>query len=78
MKFIFPLVMLGLSFTKLSAYAADASQVQSFTLKNGMKVLVLEDNSIPKRQQLFVLESWISQRSAWHYWDFAFFRAYDV
>ena len=47
MKFIFPLVILGLSVTNTSAQATDASQVQSFTLKNGMKVLVLEDNSIP-------------------------------
>ncbi len=47
MKAIFPLVMLGLSLTQGTAQAVDASQVQSFTLKNGMKVLVLEDNSIP-------------------------------
>lgn len=47
MKAIFPLVMLGLSLAQGTAQAVDASQVQSFTLKNGMKVLVLEDNSIP-------------------------------
>ncbi len=47
MKAIFPLVMLGLSLAQGTAQAVDASQVQSFTLKNGMKVLVLEDKSIP-------------------------------
>ena len=38
-------LMLGLVFS--SAQATEATDIQSFTLKNGMKILVLEDASIP-------------------------------
>lgn len=38
-------LMLGLVFS--SAQATEAKDIQSFTLKNGMKILVLEDASIP-------------------------------
>ncbi len=38
-------LLLGLVFS--SAQATDAKDIQSFTLKNGMKILVLEDASIP-------------------------------
>ncbi len=38
-------LMLGLVFS--SAQATEAKDIQSFTLKNGMKIMVLEDASIP-------------------------------
>lgn len=38
-------LLLGLVFS--SAQATEAKDIQSFTLKNGMKILVLEDSSIP-------------------------------
>ncbi|KKL01114.1 insulinase family protein [Rheinheimera mesophila] len=38
-------LLLGLVFN--SAQATEAKDIQSFTLKNGMKILVLEDSSIP-------------------------------
>ena len=45
MKFIFPIILFLLSH-QLRAQTK-AEDVKSFTLKNGMKFLVLEDNSIP-------------------------------
>ena len=45
MKYSLLALMLGLSCYQAQATTPD--QVQSFTLKNGMKVLVLEDQSIP-------------------------------
>lgn len=43
---LFALMILSMLVT-LNTYAADASDVEQFTLKNGMKILVIEDDSIP-------------------------------
>ena len=45
MKFIFPIIIFLLSHPLFAQTKAE--DVKSFTLKNGMKFLVLEDNSIP-------------------------------
>lgn len=47
MKYSLVALMLGLTLASQPAAATDGSQIQSFTLKNGMKILVLEDDSIP-------------------------------
>lgn len=47
MKYSWVAMMLGLAIASQPAAATDARQIQSFTLQNGMKILVLEDDSIP-------------------------------
>jgi zinc protease len=47
MKPLFKALALGCGLIATNVQATTAEDIQSFTLKNGMKVLVLEDNSIP-------------------------------
>ncbi|MCJ8272385.1 MAG: insulinase family protein [Psychrosphaera sp.] len=47
MKPLLKAIALGCGLIAANVQATTAEDIQSFTLKNGMKVLVLEDNSIP-------------------------------
>ena len=74
MKYIFSFLI----FTFICLGQTKVEDIQSVTLKNGMKIIVLEDHSIPNANMYFVLESRIAERVPGNNRFIALLRAYDV
>jgi hypothetical protein len=57
---------------------AQGFDVKTHTLKNGMKILVQEDHSIPNVALYIFLPRGVTQRAPWHHGHFALLRTHDV